>query len=75
MGYIHLYAVYMSWKKFSEVALKEANKPYNDLKSQRNDKLNFFILETSNSDVAQSNGQSDRFLSEVMTYFKSLIWA
>lgn len=63
VGYIHLYALYMSWKKFSEMALKEANKPYNDLKSQRRDKLNFFILQTSNSDVAQSNGQSDRFLS------------
>ena len=63
VGYIHLYAIYMLWKKFSEVAVKEANKPYNDLKSQRKEKLNFFILETSNSDVAQSNGQSERFLS------------
>lgn len=35
VGYIHLYAIYMLWKKFSEVAVKEANKPYNDLKSQR----------------------------------------
>ncbi len=29
VGYIHLYAVYMSWKNFSEAALNEANKPYN----------------------------------------------
>ena len=75
MGYVHLYALYMSWKKFSEMALKEANKPYNELKSQREEKLKFFILETSNSDVSQSNGQSDRFLSEVTAYFKTLIEA
>jgi len=27
-GYIHLYAIYLTWKKNSERGLKEANKPY-----------------------------------------------
>lgn len=72
-GYVHLYALYMSWKKFSEIGMIEANKPYNDLKAQREEKLKYFIQETSDSDVKQSDGQTDRFLGEVLTYLKSLI--
>jgi hypothetical protein len=27
-GYIHLYAIYLTWKKISEATMIEANKPY-----------------------------------------------
>lgn len=52
------------------MAIDEAEKPINDLKAQRESKLKIFIEETSSNDVTQSNGQCDRFLSEVLNYFK-----
>ena len=69
-GYIRLYAIYMTWKKFSWMAIEEAEKPINDLKAQRESKLKIFVEETSGNDVTQSNGQCDRFLNEVLDYFK-----
>ena len=30
-GFVHLYAIYLTWKKFSDMAFKEANKPYEDM--------------------------------------------
>lgn len=53
-GYAHLYAIYMIWKKFSEMAIEEANKPYNDLLKTKAKKLEFFMKETSNNDNTKS---------------------
>jgi hypothetical protein len=55
-GYVHLYAIYLTWKKFSVEALKIANKPYFDLLQTREKQLSFFINETSDNDNLRSVG-------------------
>jgi len=45
-----LYTAYLTWKKYSEISLQEANKPYQNMLSTRGDKLNFFLKMTSNND-------------------------
>lgn len=42
-GYVHLYAVYMIWKKFSTIGFKEANKPYDELLSNKEKHFEFFL--------------------------------
>lgn len=60
-GYIHLYAVYLIWKKFSDQAIEEANKPYKDLEATRESQRKFFLFLTSDNISQQSQGQCDRF--------------
>jgi len=55
-GYIHLYSIYLTWKKFSEAALKEANKPHENMLKTKADKFKYFITQTSDNDNIISEG-------------------